>query len=112
MNLLQLIERYIAHRQALGARFRAEACMLRVFGRSVGSHAKVGAVRPEQVSAFLAGHGPTTRYWFAKYDGLRGFNRYTASRGYVANCPCRSGYQNGHRPSSPTSTRTKSCAAC
>src|SRR5262249_8664311 len=87
MNLLQLIERYIAHRQALGARFRAEACMLRVFGRSVGSHAKAGAVGPEQVSAFLAGQGPITRYWFAKYDALRGFYGYAVSRGYVASAP-------------------------
>ncbi len=87
MNLLQLIERYIAYRHSLGAQFRAEACMLRVFGRSVGVHANVGAVRPEQVSAFLAGQGPITRYWFAKYDALRGFYGYAVSRGYVASAP-------------------------
>jgi site-specific recombinase XerD len=87
MNLQQLIERYIAYRQSLGAQFRADACMLRVFGRSVGSHAEVGAVRPEQVSAFLAGQGPITRYWFAKYDALRGFYGYAVSRGYVATAP-------------------------
>jgi hypothetical protein len=44
-----------------------------MFGRSVGSHAEVGVVRPEQVSAFLAEHGPITRYWFAKYAALRGW---------------------------------------
>jgi integrase len=87
MNLQQLIERYIAYRQSLGAQFRADACMLRVFGRSVGSHAEIGDVRPEQVSIFLAGHGPITRYWFAKYDALRGFYRYAVSRGYVATLP-------------------------
>jgi integrase/recombinase XerD len=87
MNLQQLIERYIAYRQSLGAQFRADACMLRVFGRSVGSHAEVGDVRPEQVSAFLAGQGPITRYWFAKYDALRGFYGYAISRGYVATAP-------------------------
>ena len=87
MNLQQLIERYIAYRQSLGAQFRADACMLRVFGRSVGSHAEIGDVRPEQVSIFLAGHGPITRYWFAKYDVLRGFYRYAVSRGYVATLP-------------------------
>ncbi len=87
MNLQQLIERYIAYRQSLGAQFRADACMLRVFGRSVGSHAEVGAVRPEQVNAFLAGHGPITRYWFAKHDALRGFYGYAVSRGYVATAP-------------------------
>src|SRR5262249_34899996 len=87
MNLQQLIERYIAHRQSFGELFKANACILRVFGRSVGSHAEVGAVRPEQVSAFLAGHGPITRYWFAKYDALRGFYRYAVSRGYVATLP-------------------------
>jgi integrase len=87
MNLQQLIERYIAYRQSLGAQFRADACMLRVFGRFVSSHAEVVAVRPEQVSAFLAGQGPITRYWFAKYDALRGFYGYAVSRGYVATAP-------------------------
>jgi integrase/recombinase XerD len=87
MNLQQLIEHYIAHRQSLGEQFKANACMLRVFGRSVGSHAEVGDVQSEQVSTFLAGHGPVTRYWFAKYDALRGFYRYAVSRGYIAKSP-------------------------
>lgn len=87
MNLQKLIEHYIAYRRSLGAQFRADACILRVFGRSVGSHAAVGDVRPEQVSAFLAGHGPITRYWFAKYDALRGFYCYAVSRGHVATLP-------------------------
>jgi site-specific recombinase XerD len=87
MNLQKLIERYIAYRRSFGEQFKANACILRIFGRSAGSHAEVGAVRPEQVSAFLAGHGPITRYWFAKYDALRGFYRYAVSRGYVATVP-------------------------
>jgi integrase/recombinase XerD len=87
MNLQQLIERYIAYRQSLGEQFKANACILRVFGRSVGSRSEVGDVRPEQVSTFLAGHGPITRYWFAKYDALRGLYRYAVSRGYVATLP-------------------------
>jgi integrase/recombinase XerD len=87
MNLQQLIERYIAYRQSLGEQFKANACILRVFGRSAGSHAAIGDVRPEQVSAFLAGHGPVTRYWFAKYDALRGFYSYAVSRGYDATSP-------------------------
>ena len=87
MNLQKLIERYVAYRQSLGVLFRANACILRVFGRSVGSYAEAGDVRPEQVNTFLAGHGPITRYWFAKYDALRGFYRYAVSRGYVATWP-------------------------
>jgi len=87
MNLQQLIERYITYRQSLGELFRISAYLLRVFGRFVGSRAEVGDVRPEQVSAFLAGRGPITRYWFAKYDALRGFNRYAVSRGCVATLP-------------------------
>jgi integrase len=87
MNAQQLIERYITYRQSLGEQFRANACILRVFGRSVGSHAEVGDVRPEHVSTFLTGRGPITRYWFAKYDALRGFYRYAVSRGHVATCP-------------------------
>jgi integrase/recombinase XerD len=87
VNTQQLIERYITYRQSLGEQFRANACILRVFGRSVGSHAEVGDVRPEHVSTFLAGRGPITRYWFAKYDALRGFYRYAVSRGHVATSP-------------------------
>ncbi len=87
MNLQQLIERYIAYRQSLGEQFRVNAYLLRVFGRSVGSRAEVGHVRPEQVSTFLAGRGPITRYWYSKHDALRGFYRYAVSRGYVATSP-------------------------
>lgn len=87
MNLQQLVECYIAYRRSLGEQFKADACMLRVFGRSVGLHAEIGDVRPEQVSIFLAGQGPVTRYWFAKYDVLRGFYRYAISRGHVATSP-------------------------
>ena len=87
MNLQQLIERYIAYRQSLGERFRVNAYVLRAFGRSIGSHAEVGDVRPEQMSTFLAGDGPITRYWFSKYEALRGFYRYAVSRGYVATSP-------------------------
>jgi integrase len=87
MNLHHLIERYTAYRRSLGERFRVNAYLLRMFSRSIGSHAEVGDVRPEQVSAFLAGRGPITRYWFSKYDALRGFYRHAVSRGYVAESP-------------------------
>lgn len=87
MNLQKLIERYVAYRQSLGVLFRANACILRRFGRSVGSHAMIGNVRPEQVNAFLAERGPITRYWYAKFDALRGFYRYAISRGHVATSP-------------------------
>jgi integrase len=87
MNVRQLIERYITYRQSLGEPFRINAYLLRMFGRSVGSRAKVGDVRTKQVSTFLAGRGPITRYWFAKYDALNGFYRYAVSRGHTTTSP-------------------------
>ncbi|HEY7159398.1 MAG TPA: tyrosine-type recombinase/integrase [Gemmataceae bacterium] len=84
MNLHELIERYIAYRQALGEPFKTNASILRAFGHAIGVDAAVVDVRPEQVEAFLA---PVTSAWYIKHSALLGFYRYALNRGYVAASP-------------------------
>jgi integrase len=84
VNLRELIERYIAYRQALGERFQTNASILRAFGRAVAAAATVADVRPEQVEAFLA---PLTSAWHVKHSALLGFYRYALVRGHVATSP-------------------------
>lgn len=85
MKLQQLIEQYIAYRQALGERFHTNASILRSFGRAVGGDA--AAVRGEQVQAFLLGAGSVTSAWHIKHNALLGLYRYALSRDYVAVSP-------------------------
>lgn len=80
MNLQPLIEQYIAYRPALGEKFKANATVLRAFGRAIGARADVAEVRPPQVSTFLASAGPIT-------SALRGFYRYATCRGHVGASP-------------------------
>ena len=87
MNLQQLIEQYVAYRQALGDGFRTAATTLRAFGRVFGPQADVADVGAEQVSAFLAGAGPVTETWHLKYYALAGFYRYAVSRGHAKASP-------------------------
>lgn len=87
MNLLQLIEQYITFRRSLGERFETHARTLRAFGRAIGPTVDATAVREEQVSSFLAGTGPITHAWHARYHALAGLYRYAVSRGHVATAP-------------------------
>src|SRR6516162_8794132 len=87
MKLHELVEQYIAYRQALGDRFLSDARCLRGFVRAIGLRATVSAVRPKQVEAFLVGDGTITSSWHIKHNTLLGFYRYAISRGYVAKSP-------------------------
>ena len=87
MNLLQLIEQYVAFRQALGERFQTNAAILRAFGRALDVGVDMDDVAPERVKAFLDGTGPITSSWHIKHNALRGFYSYAISRGYVATAP-------------------------
>jgi integrase/recombinase XerD len=87
MTLPTLIERYLALRQSLGAQCRDIALILRAFGRAIGPRVNMAAVRPQQVSKFLAGTGPVTRTWHKKYSVLLGFYRFAISRGYLTTSP-------------------------
>jgi site-specific recombinase XerD len=87
VNLQHLIEHYIDFQRALGADFRANANVLRAFGRAVGPGADVADVSTKQVDAFLAGAGPITRTWHVKLSVLRTFFRFAVTRGYVGAAP-------------------------
>jgi integrase/recombinase XerD len=87
VNLKQLIEQYVTFRQALGDRFKAQATVLRSFGRAVGADTDISDVGLEQVNPFLWGVGPVTSFWHAKYTVLRGLYRYAICRGHATVLP-------------------------
>lgn len=87
MNLQPLIEHYIGFQQALGANFRANAYVLRAFGRALGADVDIAGVRAEQVVAYLTGTGPVTRTWHLRLSVLRTFFRFAVSRGYLTAAP-------------------------
>lgn len=87
MNLHQLIEQYIAFRQALGEPFKGQATILRSLSRVLGAETDISDVGLEQVSAFLSGVGPVTSFWHAKFSVLRGLYAYAISRGHATVSP-------------------------
>jgi integrase/recombinase XerD len=86
MRLHDLVEQYIAFRQALGAVFRSEGFSLRRFARLVGPDVNVADVHREQVNEFL-GNGTTGRSWHVKHGTLSVFFRYAISRGHLGSSP-------------------------
>jgi hypothetical protein len=66
----------------MGDDFESHERLLRTFSCYVGEGLHISQVRPDRVTAFLAGSGPVTRYWLPKHKVLRGFYRYAFSRGY------------------------------
>jgi len=87
MKLAQLISQYVTFRKSLGQGFESTEWRLRAFSRLVGESADIRSVQPRQVAAFLAGRGPITRNWHAKYGALRGFFSYAVTRGYLSASP-------------------------
>mgnify|MGYP006207896359 FL=1 len=87
MNLQQLIEQYIAFQQSLGTPFVTNASILRTFGRSMSSRAKITDVSQRHITAFLEKTKPVTRTWHSKYSRLRCFFRYAVSRGFIDKSP-------------------------
>jgi integrase/recombinase XerD len=87
MNVDALVERYITHRKALGARFRTASHTLRSFSTTVGTTTDIADVRPDQVGAFLYRPGPVTRAWHVHHATLAVFFRYAVSRGYLSAAP-------------------------
>ena len=87
MILLHAIDRYIAWRQAHGARFDTAARLLHYFCKHVGENIDCDAVTEADVLRFLAGNRPLTRYRANKYSALAGFYRYAISRGYAGRSP-------------------------
>jgi site-specific recombinase XerD len=87
VNLLRLIEQYIAFQQSLGTAFETDAILLRAFGRVLGSRVRIANVRPRQVEAFLNKTPPVTITWHTKFRRLRSFFQYAVSRGYLTVAP-------------------------
>ena len=86
MNLAQVVHDYVSLKQSMGSRFRTEATILKAVCKAVGDIA-ITDVEPRQVTSYLAGSGPVTRYWHRKYEALTGFYRFALGRGYVALSP-------------------------
>ncbi|MCP5009731.1 MAG: tyrosine-type recombinase/integrase [Aestuariibacter sp.] len=86
MTLCDAVQRYIELKQSMGSRFRSEAVILTAFYKSVGDVA-VSEVKAAQVTAYLAGNGPITRFWHRKYETLSGFYRFAIGRGYTSHSP-------------------------
>lgn len=87
MNLQQLIQQYLIYRETLGWHPRSNGGHLGGFGRFIGVDVDISDVRPEQVTAFLAGAGTVTLSWHLKYGALRSFYRWAIGRGYVDQSP-------------------------
>lgn len=86
MIVSKSVASFVAHRQALGMRCSTEARTLKTFCRFVGD-VPLSEVTADQVLAFLAGHGPVTRYWEVKNTALTGFYRFAIARGYTTIWP-------------------------
>ena len=86
MKLTQVIRDYVDLKQAMGSRFHTEAAILKAFARSVGDLAII-EVTAEHVNAYVAGHGPVTRFWHHKHSVLQGLYRFAIGRGYVTRSP-------------------------
>ena len=87
MTLHRLIAQYVAFWKGLGSKFEANQTVLNTFCRAVGKDRDIRSVRARQVTTFLDGHGPVTRYWHRKYIVLRRFFAYAQSRGYLRVSP-------------------------
>ena len=86
MKLHIALEQYLAAKQSLGFRFRAESVVLRAFSLAMGK-VSVGQVKPVAVRTYLNGRGPVTRFWEYKWVVLRGFYRFALSRNLARRSP-------------------------
>jgi site-specific recombinase XerD len=87
VNVNDLVTLYVTFRRTLGERCQTTEAILRSFCRAVGPQTPVAGIRPEAVSAFLAGAGPVTGRWHGKYRALKGFFRFAVSRGHLDEAP-------------------------
>lgn len=87
MNINDLVTHYVTFRRTLGERCRTTEFILRAFCRAVGLRTQVNKIRLKGVVAFLAGTGPITRAWHARYFALKGFFRFAVSRGHLDKAP-------------------------
>lgn len=86
MNLSELVSLYIAHKRALGYRFRTEERVLKSFCQSVGDR-PIETLCADSISIFLNGKGEITTHWYKKYHVLAGCYRFALARGIVSSIP-------------------------
>jgi integrase/recombinase XerD len=86
VKLADLVEQYIAIKQAAGMRFRTQSNYLRQFTRRLGP-VDIEQVDPKAVLEFLYRSENVTRSWHETHSALHGFYRYAVSREYVKASP-------------------------
>jgi integrase/recombinase XerD len=86
MILSSIVSSYIAHKRALGCRFRTEENLLNAFMRAVGDR-PITDIAPSSILAFINGNGPPSQYWIKKYLVLTGFYRFALARQHVGASP-------------------------
>ncbi|SKB95781.1 tyrosine-type recombinase/integrase [Dyadobacter psychrophilus] len=88
MNLIELVDQYVAYRQALGEKFKTNQAYLRAFCAAVGGDTSIGAITGEIVHRFLYGSSSVvTTGWFVKHTAISGLYRYAVSRNLVQEIP-------------------------
>jgi len=86
MKLSEAVDRYAAHRRAIGMRFSTEKKILKAFCRKHGE-SELEQIQHKQVLDFILGVGPITPTCRVKYTTLLGFYRFSSSRRYTASVP-------------------------
>lgn len=86
MTLLEAIDSFLELKRSLGAKYAAEARILRSFGRTTGDIG-LDAIQPDAVRAFCRGSGPPTRWQERKHYALRIFFKHLTARGHLDASP-------------------------
>lgn len=88
MRLVELVDRYVAYRKALGEKFRTNETYLKAFCAAAGRDTPIGSISEETVRSFLYGRsGMVTTGWFVKHTALSGLYRYAISRNLAQETP-------------------------
>jgi integrase/recombinase XerD len=86
MILSSIVSSYIAHKRALGCRFRTEENLLNAFMKAVGDR-PITDIEPSSILTFINGNGPPSQYWIKKYLVLTGLYRFAFARHHVGASP-------------------------
>ena len=87
MTLRAAIDQYVAWRQAQGARFQAQAYVLRRYARSAGDGVGCDEVSSDEVRAFIDGGTTASNNRAYKHSIVAGFYRYAIARGLATHSP-------------------------
>ena len=87
MTLLQAVNEYVRHKQAIGMRFKTDANCLASFCRALSPNVPLTRITARQIKSFLDGPGQPTLTWKRNYATLMGFNRFIVGHGYVEGLP-------------------------